>query len=276
MSSMIMKDLPKGYLSFSQVDSYLNCPKKYEWRYIINPPKIGGNPAMLLGSSGHEAIAEILEGKMNNKGISVANIIKSHHDDLNKKLKQLASELEVRLPITEALHQHDELLRTWTRDILPEFNPTSVESKVETTIGGYPFLMYIDAIHAGKRVFDWKFTGSAKNKYHLANSLQLSVYSIGTGLDEVGFGSLVKPKAGREASWKPKVSMLYTTRTNADRDWATKVVKSTAESIRKGLFPLCGPENFLCSDKYCDYYPICRGKEKTTQPSWLKEIVSPW
>jgi len=270
MAKMIMKDLPTGHLSFSQVDAYLNCPKKYEWRYIIKPPMIGGSPALLVGSQGHEAIAEMLELSMVGKRILPKVIIEKHGKMLAKDLRKLAKELEVAIPVTELVSQHDRLLQEWVKDVLPEFKPTAVESKVECTIGGYPFLMYIDAIHDERRVIDWKFTGSAKNKYHLANSLQLSIYSIGTGLNEVGFGSLVKPKAGKEASWKPRVQLIHTTRTQAERDWATKVVKSTAESIRAGHFPLCGPENFLCTEKYCDYYPICRGKEKTPQPKWMK------
>ena len=269
MAFIKMPDLPNGYLSFSQVDAYLNCPKKYEWRYIVKPPMVGGSPALLMGSQGHEAIAEMLEHVRDGKRVMPKIIIEKHSKKLRKKLNQLARELDVQIPVTEHVRQHDMLLEQWVKDILPEFRPTAVEVKVETTIGGYPFLMYIDAIHDNKRVLDWKFTGAAKNKYVLANSLQLSVYSIGTGLNEVGFGSLVKPKAGREASWTPKVVVNYTTRTQAERNWATQVVKSTAESIRSGHFPLCGPENFLCSDKYCDFFPICRGKERQATPSWL-------
>jgi hypothetical protein len=270
MTAMTMPDLPTGYLSFSQIDSYLNCPKKYEWRYLIKPPMIGGSPALLIGSRGHEAIAEMLELAMAGKRILPKVIIEKHGKLLAKDLRKLAKELEVAIPVTELVSQHDRLLQEWVKDVLPEFKPTAVESKVECTIGGYPFLMYIDAIHDGRRVIDWKFTGSAKNKYHLANSLQLSVYSIGTGLDEVGFGSLVKPKAGKEASWKPKVVMGYTTRNTEQRNWATRVVKSAAEGIRSRHFPLCSPENFLCTDKYCDFYPLCRGKEVAEDPTWLK------
>lgn len=273
MGFIKMPDLPNGYLSFSQVDSYLNCPRKYEFRYIVKPPMIGGSPALAIGSQGHEAIAEMLELVRDGKHVTPSTIITKHSKRLAKKLRDLSTELQVRLPIEVFLRQHDGLLNQWAMDVMPEFKPTAVESKIETTIGGYPFLMYIDAIHNGKRVFDWKFTKSAKNKYHLANSLQLSVYSIGTGLDEVGFGSLVKPKDGKEASWKPKVSMIYTTRTKAERQWATQVIKSTAESIRARHFPLCSPENFLCTDKYCDFYPICRGKDKQETPNWLKAFV---
>lgn len=265
-----MPDLPVGYLSFSQVDTYLSCPRKYEWHYFVKPEIVGGSPALLLGSSGHKVIADILEAKMAGKHINIKTITKKHSQQLASELRTLANQLGEPIPVTELCSQHDRLIEQWAKDVLPEFDPTAVESKVECTIGGYPFLMYIDAIHKGKRVIDWKFVASAKSKYTLADSLQLSVYSIGTGLDEVGFGSLVKPRVGKEASWKPRVQVIHTMRTQAERDWAVEVVKSAADGIRKRHFPLCSPENFLCSDKYCEFYPICRGKGKAEDPSWLK------
>lgn len=273
---LIQKDLPTNRLSFTQVDAYLNCPRKYEWRYIIKPEMVGGSPAMAIGHQLHELIANVLIAKKDSKKINVKTMVNASRDKLDKSIKRILSELNATVPQSEIdifLDQHDKLFAKWKQDILPELAPTAVEQEINTTIGGYPFIMYLDVIHKNKKVIDWKVTASPKNKYTIANSLQLSVYSIGAELDEVAFGSLVRPKKGKEKTWKPSVQMISGIRTKADRDWATQVVKSAAKGIQARYFPVCSPENFLCDERYCDFYPLCRGREDREPPKWMSAFI---
>lgn len=276
---LLKKDLPTGRLSFSQVDTYLNCPKKYEWRYIIKPDIVAPAPLMIAGSSIHDAIATVLTSMMKKKLIDYKKILAKSNNALKRELehvqKTVGNELLTDFTKDRLLLEHRALFIEWNNDIVPEFRPTAVEEEINTTIGGYPFIMYIDAVHNDELVVDWKFTASPKNKYQIANSLQLTVYSIGTQLDRVAFGSLVRPKAGREKNWKPSVNMIKGTRTNAERSWGEKVVKLAGDGIRARHFPYCTPENFLCNVKYCDMYPLCRGKDEAERvtPKWCEAFI---
>jgi len=276
---VIKKDLPTGRLSFSQVDTYLNCPKKYEWRYIIKPDIMAPSPLMVAGSSIHESIATVLRSMMNKKKVDIEKIRNTASRYLSKELDSISKVLgeDAFSPTAKKnlLEQHDVLFTTWNMEVVPEFKPTAVEQEINTTIGGYPFIMYIDAVHNDRMVVDWKFTASPKNRHHIANSLQLTVYSIGTGLDRVAFGSLVRPKAGRERNWKPSINMIKGSRTRSERTWGTKVVQYAGDAIRERHFPYCSPENFLCNIKYCDVYPLCRGKDEaaTITPAWCNAFV---
>lgn len=286
MPALVQPDLPTGRLSFTQIDTYLTCPTRYKFKYIEKPELIPVGVSRLIGASIHEIIAIVLSAKIGGVRADLDKILADAHKRLADEFIKINQNIEnvtgIQEPLTQAimemLHdQHDRLFKQWCTDVLPEFMPTAVEKQYETTIGGYPFIIYIDAIHAGKRVVDWKVTGSPKGKNQVDNSLQLSVYSIAAEVDEVAFCSLIRPKEGKERNWKPSVSMVTGRRTKADRDWAISIVKSTAEAIRARNFPLCSPENFLCSVKYCDFYPMCRGKQKiettAAQPSWMKAFV---
>jgi len=274
---LIQKDLPTGRLSFTQVDTYLSCPKKYEWRYIIKPEMVGGSPTMAIGSALHELLASVLLAKMKGQRINTKRLMNESNAKLRKELMKIQNDVGDEMFPLAAINmlcsQHDGLFEKWLQDLYPELQPTAVESEVNVTIGGYPFIMYLDMIHMGKRIIDWKVTASPKNKYHIANSLQLTIYSIGAQVDEVAFGSLVRPKAGSESKWKPSVQLIVGQRTEADRRWAVEVVKAAAQGIRSGSFPVCSPENFLCDERYCDFFPICRGKDTAAKPKWMEAFI---
>jgi hypothetical protein len=270
-----MKDLAKKYLSFSQIDCYLNCPKKYEFIYI-QKSKRGTSPELLIGTRVHSAIAKMLEKKRDGKGkpssMERRKIIISSAGKLKKDLSNLRIK---RIYALELMKQHDMLLDTWVTNILPIFIPTAVEEKIETKIGGYPFLMYIDAVHDYKIVYDWKVTGRAKSQIDATNSLQLSIYAIGTGIHEVAFGSLVRPKKGAR-TWNPKVVTVHSLRGKKELMWAEKVVSNVAEGILRRYFPMCSPDHYLCSKNYCEFYDRCRGADEVKEPDWLKQIDGKW
>lgn len=282
MTALVQPDLPTGRLSFTQVDTYLSCPRKYEFKYIIKPKMVQVGAHLRLGSSLHELIAIMLNAKI--KGIKVnteklltdgTKRLDEEFDKIDEALESIGAE-PLQPDLRKMYHeQHDGLFKKWCVDILPEFAPTAVEKEYMLTIGGYPFIVYIDAIHAGKRVVDWKVTGSPKYQNNVDNSLQLSVYAIAADVDEVAFCSLVRPREGKERNWKPSTMLMVGRRTKEDKLWAAEIVKSTADAIRAHRFPLCSTENHLCNVKYCDFFPMCRGK-KTVQvsvPTWMESFV---
>ena len=266
--------------SFTQIDTYLSCPRKYQFKYIIKPESITvGSPAMFIGSSVHNIIADILTRKMNGNQHDnqvIRKVLKDHRVDFRAKIIELSKLVNIPFDVNELTRQHDALVDQWCNDVLPEFDPTGVESEITAEIGGHRFLMYIDAIHANKKIVDWKVTTSKKSKSIADNSLQLSIYSMGTGLRSVGFCSLVRPRDGKERNWKPSIEFVWSTRNETELKWAEKVITGVIDGINNDIFPPCDPSNFLCNNKYCDFWLLCRGQSDTKEPTWLSDIIGEW
>jgi len=78
--------LPKGYLSWSQISSYLRCPMIYYNRYILGlkiPPK----GVLLLGGSLHKTFEIDLSGKKSNIDYNM-DTLEDIYDDSWNELKE--------------------------------------------------------------------------------------------------------------------------------------------------------------------------------------------
>lgn len=78
--------LPRGYLSISQVRSYLRCPKQYEYQYVMGLRSVYGSSA-LLGRSFHQAIETANKAKLEDGEILSTNDVLDVYNDAWKKRK---------------------------------------------------------------------------------------------------------------------------------------------------------------------------------------------
>lgn len=277
--------------SFSQISLYQNCPRKYRYRYVDQIPTVPGVATWLsFGKKGHEYIEQILTARLQHTDLSgkIRNEIRKRiaqelKDDILEQIRVYHVALEekhhslVKLPeidVDSIAYQLSELTIQWDTDVLPEIEPIAVEQELNITIGGAPFIMYIDLIHQSERgpeILDWKFTTKAKGQLAAHQSLQLSIYGLATRVYSVGFCALIRPVEGKEAKWKPRVQIDRAMRTDGEFQWAEQVVSDSIQAIRAGVFPVCSTENFLCNERFCDYWTICRGRIQTTvdQPDWF-------
>lgn len=280
--------------SFTQISVYLNCARKYKFNYVDRIPKIGVNIGMTLGKSLHGYMEEVLTARLCSADFTskvrkevlhecndqmrtiIQDQIREYHVMLEEQ-NQCLINLQADVDLDQASDQFLALGEQWDKDILPELKPLAVEQKIEMDIGGAPFIMYIDLINQserGKQIIDWKVTTKAKGEAAAKNSLQLSIYAMATDSPNVAFGSLIRPAEGKERNWKPRVELHHATRNSHDYKWAEEIVASAVEGIQAGVFPLCSTENFLCTEKFCDFWTICRGAESETQvdkPSWFND-----
>lgn len=274
-----------NHRSYSQISKYMNCAHQYKLYYIDQIPVVGVNLDFAIGKAGHSYIEQVLTARLSSKDFSPKQreecrmthsvaMGKQIKEDLEKynAAQQLGS--KIKAPISELRRQLEMLIKQWDRDILPEIDPIAVEQKLKTEIGGEEFVMYIDLIqNMGKNekaLVDWKFTKSTKGDRAVKDSLQLSLYSFATNINNVGFCSLVKPRKGKEKNWKPSIVMKRAHRTKADITFAINTIKDAIKGIQLDYFPRCSPENFLCTIDYCDYWPICRGKDQPQEPDWME------
>jgi hypothetical protein len=260
--------LPKGYLSISQIDTYMRCGLQYFWRYIdgiIIPPTI----SLVTGSSGHDA----LEMNFKYKGANRTDApLEDVLDVFNDSFEEKFAEVEDPTPVSKgnAKDKTVDLITLHHEKMAPAIQPVDehhVEKKIITDVGGIPMHGFSD-VETSTAIIDHKFVGRAKSAADADSSLQLTFYAYAEGKPDVAFNCLVKPKLNKGGTWSPpSVKMVPgARRTQEDFNWLTSVVRFTANAISAGIFMPADPTSWVCSKTYCGYWHKCRGAGKDIAP----------
>jgi hypothetical protein len=120
--------------------------------------------------------------------------------------------------------------------------------------------------NAADKVVDLKNTGKVYGETRVVNSLQLSIYSMITGVERVAYDLLVQTKT-------PKFVHQEAWRTPTELEHAADVVEDVARSISAGIFPRTDPESWVCNAKWCEYYSDCRERRRGKQITTISEVV---
>ena len=257
-------ELPRGYLSVSQVNMYIRCGLQYQHRYIDNrvaPP----GAALVEGSSMHTSLEVVLSEKKKSGTVApVSVMLDAWHESWKERKKEVTdwgdkgASLEERGIITRAT----KFAHLYHDDHLPNIQPLDVEKRSYTMLGKHriPVLGYIDLIDQentdlinGRVVVDHKVVRSAKTQDSADSDLQLSLYALMENTRSVRFDCFVKSKLA-------KIKTVSSRRTQKDIDWMTRIFDNVAVNISKGIFIPCDPTSWACTKKYCGYYNFCRGK----------------
>jgi len=251
--------LPKGYLSPSAIDAYLMCPKAYEYRYV-KKQKDKPSPALSEGLTLHETLAWINQQVDDGEDWNIEDALAfwdvawvGHcHDEAF--LEGYDASLE------EIRERAEGFLKGWKKTHLPKISSMStIEGRVQGVVEGIPILGYVDLIYSFKhpevkrrkikRLIDFKVVKRAKSERDALNSVQLGIYSILTGIRNVGFVCFNKQTK--------KITTTYVTLEDKHIKRVKGVVRSIAEAIKKTSFPVCDPGHWKCSEKFCDAFEVC-------------------
>lgn len=265
--------LPAGPLSNSQLTSFIMCPKSYYFKYIerVRTPF---SKNLFFGILMHFGL-ERLSYQLLSKSIDIQKIYKLVESKSIEELKNKNNlKYSKNLDYKFVLKGINLLLKQWRMKGLHKIKPTGIEEIIYKEIGGYPMILKIDLIDDNKKVSDYKLNKNHKTEKDVEKSLQLSLYSHGTGIKNVSFYSFKFPKMTKTNSWKPEFKEICGYRTTKQLKWCEEVVNSIGTSIVNRNFPVCDPSNWNCSEKYCDFWDSCRGRieTKTELPNWLDNI----
>jgi len=247
-------------LDFTKADMFQRCAKQYEFRYeegLKRPPKI----AMIEGSSHHTAL------EVNNKH-KIKEGVDLRHQDLTdifiKELRERTNPDKLNnLDLSWEDEDEDKLLsrakifhREYISKIATTLNPTASEEKIEKVFNvddeEFELVAILDVTHRKKQIYDYKVSKKSKyNQVHTA--LQLTVQACLAKVWDVGYIEFLK-KAN------PEVGVLTSKRSPSQVRWALKIIASIAKSIRLKTFPLINPDSWVCQEKYCGYWSMCRGR----------------
>jgi PD-(D/E)XK nuclease superfamily len=268
--------LPLPYLSVSQVEQYMKCPQQYYRRYILGIKSAPGI-AMIQGTVIHKGLEAGYRYMKKNKIVPPLEMVLDEYSGAFTKNLTSDVVLEEGETETSTRAQGEALIKEWHSKKAPLVKPVAVESQFITFYGGSAVVGAVDMVDrtdvslspdqrwetmsddatnsALDVIVDNKCVKKTYTEADVANSLQMTLYAHATGIPRQRYDLYVKSKI-------PKLTEMLTSRNEKDVKWGAKIFHQVAQEISKGNFPVCAPQNWFCSPKYCGYYKDCRGKEE--------------
>lgn len=269
--------LPRNHLSYSQVNLYRICARRYYHKYIKGhtPPQSSN---MVHGRKMHEVVESMLKYKIKYKKVPPAEM---HKDLITDAVKAATAEIEVwedKIPDAKVFASSSHaLVDIYYKERMPSVRPRAIEQQVVGLIGGrVPFLGYVDMIEMspmavisptdadptrarrGDTIIDLKFSGRKYPKNQVYNALQLTVYADLLDVDHVGYDLLVETKTQNRSFTAQRAP-----RSIAEKKHGREAIIDVAEAISAGFFPRTDPDSWACSKKWCAFYAECRGPGPT-------------
>lgn len=253
--------LPRGHLSHSQITTYLQCPAKYDFRYIKREPE-PVNEALYLGSVFHRAqqyyFTQRLEGTVL-EPIDVATAFEIYFnegwtDDEGRSNHPSFVTWDNR---RQALETGQELSRVYTESIGQHVSPLqselSIKTDVQTSNGPVPFVSIIDLTTTDGVLIDFKTRSRAMTQADADKDLQPSFYGLAVGGPvRFEFHTALKTKMA-------EVQRIATQRNVGQLEQTHELVGEVAKGISAGVFPT-NPTSVLCSKKWCAFWTKCMGR----------------
>lgn len=260
--------LPKGVLSPSQFGMYKNCPRQYEYAYVKGlrrPPGI----SMLKGTAIHKG-AEVVHRHTINTGerMSMEAAIQEVSDEFDNGLENVEKDPEVN--VGEVKDRTLSNFRVYYVQAVPLIRPVAAEKTFATKIGTVPIRGVIDLIDRvpGEVVLgvddpdnpplvevvsDLKTTTKKWADQKVDFSVQMTIYSLVEHTPRVRIDLLVDQKSGT------KYLPIRSTRSNREKQVIVEDIEEMASLVKKGIFPRCLPDSWVCTPRFCGYYAECRG-----------------
>lgn len=236
-------------LSPSQVNTYLTCPAKWYFRYLVGlaEPVTG---ALALGKAFHATLATNFRRKL-----------KSGHDMEPSEVRE-AFEQEWILASDDAELRDDEdaaelattgetLVNTYIKEAAPSVQPRAVEQSVAGRVAGVKVRGIVDVLDTNGCVVDFKTASKRPNGIAADHGLQLTTYTIITpgASGSCRLDTVTKTKTVQVIQQTHAVG-------REERRLAETLYPMVQESIRDGIYP---PHRSspLCSRKHCGYWREC-------------------
>ena len=241
-----------AYISYSQIDTFLACPLKYKYRYLLQVPT-RPHHALTFGSTIHSTLRDFHLAQLRGYRPDIKTLLgfyTKHFDETgydseeHKKKRRLAGE--------KMLQGYFNVYK----EKLPG-KPLFLEKKFRLRIADIPLIGKIDRIDKVGEAFeliDYK-TGSARDQKKVDADRQLTVYAM----------------AARNAlNIDPQTLSLYFIETNDKISTARgseqikeekEKIKEVIDKIKNSKFEATSGYPYPC--KYCDYNQICPFAKKS-------------
>lgn len=246
-------------LSYTKITTLLQCPRKYELKYIQRVEYLS-SPALYLGGTAHQALAQGFREKMEGHLPTPDDVamLFSEYWDSRRFIEDEREEREIDWQKEDPADLKEAgvlLTRRYWETLAPHIEPSDVETPFEKDIGGITLVGRIDLITGNGRLVDWKTTKRAYSERDAARHLQPTLYLLGIGtrsFAEFDFHCLIKTK-------NPYVQPVTTKRSPGELRWVAEVLlPRVARQIETGVF-VPNVSSFMCAPDTCECWYYCRG-----------------
>jgi putative RecB family exonuclease len=226
------------HLSYSQINTYLNCSLKYKFQYVDKIPAAFTSAALAFGSAIHEAAAAFYQTQLEGDEMRPDQMLDVYRETWRQteKIKFFNGDNEEKLA-----KKAEELITVFHSAYDPSIQVVGVEEFFELPLGGLPlFHGYIDLIEQDTdgrvTIVDLKTASKKLSDSNVHSNLQLTAYALGgeaLGFDPVELtlrlDVLTKTKS-------PEMVKYETTRSEDDRHRFIRLVYSVWNGIEQEVF----------------------------------------
>jgi putative RecB family exonuclease len=234
-------------LSFSRIDSYDNCPRKFRYAYIDRLPSVP-SPHLSFGTSVHGALEAFYDRKLPSCPTEeeLLGFLFEHWDTSGFAATPREEQLE--------FYRHaQDVLRRFHRRAAPDYRlPAATEAWFSLPIGHEAVVVgsidRVDVDDDGRfHIIDYKTNRKVKDRRRVAGSLQLAIYALAC---RHLYGSL--PATVSLDFVVPGVTVTVGI-DEIDLDAARQAILDTAAAVRAQHYePTPNP---LCD--WCDFRSVC-------------------
>jgi len=249
---------PRGHLSYSQIRTFLICPRKYALAYVEESPA-PLNDKLLLGTVFHA----VLERYFSESLAGLPPTAAATEAFFMEEFKRAGEEQTVRWDDSpERVRKRGQaLLRHFLKELASRFRPLMVEKELTAPLPGYPVDLrgVIDLVEEDLSITDFKTATARWSRSRTRHArLQMVIYHY---LFEKNFGDVnshqrfcvVYSRKGNSAR-----SQILEMSTGAeDLEHLFRVIEHVAAGIQDARFPR--NEGFRCG--YCEYRDQCLGNK---------------
>lgn len=246
-------------LSYSRISTYLSCPLKFYFNYVLGLKPKRTPVALAFGSTIHKAIEIKLQADMEGRTLPIGELQERFDKDWN----QAGQEQDIAYKKDDAgalSAQGKALLTTLFEAPKPEGTLVGIEEPFEVQVAPDlpPLNGRIDALYQGEdvesiHVVDFKTASTSYDDGKAQYDSQLSAYALamthqGYPVEKltVGFEVLVKTKV-------PKYQSLKASRTVAQLAQFVKLASSVYQAVQADVF--YPRRDFHCAD--CQFRAEC-------------------
>ena len=236
-------------LSPSQVSTYMTCPAKWSFRYLIglSEPTTG---ALALGKAFHVTLARNFRQNL------------STGRDMGTEEPREVFDEEWSLAIFDAALREDEdvdelaataqiLVAAYVTEAGGTLQPSAVEQTVQGEIAAVKVRGIVDLLDTDGRVLDFKAASKRPIGLSAEHSLQLTTYAMITP----GASGLCRLDTVTKTKTVQVIQQSYPVGSE-DRRFAEALYPMVQESIRDGIYPP-HRSGSMCSRRYCGYWREC-------------------
>jgi len=236
-------------LSPSQVNTYLTCPAKWYFRYLVGLVE-AATGALALGKAFHATLAANFRQKL----VTGCDMQTTEVQDIftqEWKLASVDAELREDEDASELAATGEALATACISEAACSVQPLEVEQGVSGEIAGIKVRGIVDVLDVNGCVVDFKTASKRPNGVTAEHGLQLTTYAMITP----GASGLCRLDTVTKTKTVQVIQQTYDVGPE-ERRFAETLYPMVQDSIRDGVYP---PHRSspLCSRRHCGYWREC-------------------